>query len=81
MTEEIYDNKIRQEIERYNVMLQHYKENESEINVNRDKISEAIEGISKLHHSEAGHRTIKFKDEIETTMQGLSKLLEEHQRK
>ena len=77
MTDEIYDNKIKQEIERYSVMLQHYEKFPLDIEENQDKISEAVEGISKLHHSEAGHKTIKFKDKIEETRDGLSKLLEE----
>lgn len=77
MAEEIYDNKIKQEIGRYETMLKHYEKFPLEIEGNKDKILELVEGISKLHHSEAGHKTIKFKDEIEKTMKGLSDLLEE----
>lgn len=76
MAEKSY-NVMERQIERYSQIFKYYKENPKEVEGNQDKISEAVEGISKLHHSEAGHKTIKFKDKIEETRDGLSKLLEE----
>jgi len=80
MTEEKHDkyDGVGHEVERYGKILEYYEKNPSEIERNKGRISEAIEGLSKLLPSEeGGHGTIKFMDEINTTKDGLTELLEE----
>ena len=76
MTEEVYST-VKRQVEKYSQILKYYedKENKPEIERNEDRISEAIEGLSKLHPSEeGGHEAIKFKGEIEKTIKGLKGL-------